>query len=104
MPLSRAASRSVTAAGRRLKKAALALGASGREPGTVTAAASASQARGTLVSIGLVQATVAIAAGRRRGVEKVIEPSVAREAVAPRLPAAGERDDRRADPARSRAS
>ena len=36
------------------------LGASGREPGTVTAAASASQARGTLVSIGLVQATVAM--------------------------------------------
>ena len=60
MPWSRAALRLVTAAGSRVKKAALVLGASGREPGTVTAAASASQARGTLVSIGLVQATVTI--------------------------------------------
>ena len=39
-------------------KAALALGASGREPGTVTAPASASQARGTLAPIGPVHATV----------------------------------------------
>ena len=46
--------------GSRLKKAALALGASGCEPGTVTAAASAAQSSGTLASIGLVQATVAM--------------------------------------------
>ena len=77
MPVVRAASRSVTAAGRRLKNAALAPGASGCEPGTVTAAASAVQPRGMLASSGAVQATVATPLVVGAAYMKVIDPSVA---------------------------
>ena len=93
MPVVRAASRSVTAAGRRLKKAALALGASGREPGTVTAAASAlAAARDARVDRARA-GDGGDAAGGRRGVDEGHRAVAAREAVAPGLPAPGEPDD-----------